>query len=211
MSEAIPFLKGASVGHGDKVLLEGVDFKLHPGTITRLVGANGVGKTTLIDSALGLIPLRHGTWAYPHNPGSKQYQEEIGYMPSTIAGYPNLVLQNWLALISSGFSLPTEEVTALWEELGGRGRQKELIANLSSGNRKKALFLPVVARPRRVLFLDEPFEEVDLYGQEVMARLIKEQVEAGAAALIVSHRSVDHLLPIDTTWEINDGHLREAS
>lgn len=211
MGGPVRFLQGASVGHGGRALLTDVNLELQPGTITRLVGANGVGKSTLIDSSLGLLPLVDGTWQYPHQPGSTGYQHEIGYMPSTVPGYPNLTLGQWLDLVASGFSVPVDDVRATWEDLGGRGDPKTLLANLSSGNRKKSLFVPVISLPRKAIFLDEPFEEVDLYGQEVMAERIKDQLSTGAAVLIVSHRSVDHLLPVDTTLTIKDKKLTEST
>lgn len=207
MGDTVRFLQGASVGHNGRALLTDVDLELQAGTVTRLVGANGVGKSTLIDSALGLLPLVDGTWQYPHQPGSPSYQREIGYMPSTVLGYPNLTLRQWLDLVATGFSISSSNVQATWEDLGGRGDPKTLLANLSSGNRKKSLFVPVISIPRKAIFLDEPFEEVDLYGQEVMAQRIKDQISAGAAALIVSHRSVDHLLPVDSTLVIEDKKL----
>lgn len=211
MGDTVRFLQGASVGHNGRALLTDVDLELQAGTVTRLVGANGVGKSTLIDSALGLLPLVDGTWQYPHQPGSPSYQREIGYMPSTVLGYPNLTLRQWLDLVATGFSISSSNVQATWEDLGGRGDPKTLLANLSSGNRKKSLFVPVISIPRKAIFLDEPFEEVDLYGQEVMAQRIKDQISAGAAALIVSHRSVDHLLPVDSTLVIEDKKLTEKS
>lgn len=211
MADTVPFLQGASVGHGGRALLTDVDLELQAGTVTRLVGANGVGKSTLIDSALGILPLVDGTWQYPHRPGSTSYQHEIGYMPSTVAGYPNLTLGQWLDLVASGFSIPVSDVQATWEDLGGRGDPKTLLANLSSGNRKKSLFVPVISIPRTAIFLDEPFEEVDLYGQEVMARRITDQLSSGAAVLIVSHRSVDHLLPVETTLVIEKKKLSEST
>lgn len=211
MGDTVRFLQGASVGHNGRALLTDVDLELQAGTVTRLVGANGVGKSTLIDSALGLLPLVDGTWQYPHQPGSPSYQREIGYMPSTVLGYPNLTLRQWLDLVATGFSISSSNVQATWEELGGRGDPKTLLADLSSGNRKKSLFVPVISIPRKAIFLDEPFEEVDLYGQEVMAQRIKDQISAGAAALIVSHRSVDHLLPVDSTLVIEDKKLTEKS
>lgn len=208
MSRDVEFLRSASVGHHGSVLLQQVDFALEPGTITRLVGANGVGKSTLIQSALGLLPLIGGSWAFPHKPGSTDYQRSIGYMPSSVAGYPNLTLDNWFSLISTGYGVDSRTVDTLWNDLGGRGNPSGIIESLSSGNRKKSLFTSAAAIQREAIFLDEPFEEVDLYGQEVMAAKVTEQVDAGAAALIVSHRSVDHLLRVDRTWEIAGGTLR---
>lgn len=164
MGDTVRFLQGANVGHNGRALLTDVDLELQAGTVTRLVGANGVGKSTLIDSALGLLPLVDGTWQYPHQPGSPSYQREIGYMPSTVPGYPNLTLRQWLDLVATGFSIPSSDVKATSEDLGGRGDPKTLLANLSSGNRKKSLFVPVISIPRSAIFLDEPFEEVDLYG-----------------------------------------------
>lgn len=211
MGGTVRFLEKASVGHGGRPLLTDVDLELESGAITRLVGANGVGKSTLIDSALGLLPLVSGKFQYPHRPGSTAYQHEIGYMPGTVAGYPNLTLGQWLNLIASGFSVSTGQVQSIWEDLGGRGDSQTLLADLSSGNRKKTLFVPVTVIPRTAIFLDEPFEEVDIYGQEVMAQRIKNQLSAGASVLIVSHRSVDHLLPVDRTLMIENKLLTEGA
>lgn len=208
MSRDVEFLRSADVGHHGTTLLHNVDFALEPGTITRLVGANGVGKSTLIQSALGLLPLINGSWTFPHKPGSTAYQRAIGYMPSSVSGYPNLSLDNWFSLIASGYGVDRKTVDTLWNDLGGRGSSSGIIESLSSGNRKKSLFTCAAAIEREAIFLDEPFEEVDLYGQEVMAAKVTEQVSAGAAALIVSHRSVDHLLRVDRTWEIADGTLQ---
>ncbi|MDN8595645.1 MULTISPECIES: ATP-binding cassette domain-containing protein [unclassified Corynebacterium] len=211
MSSEISFLRDATVGHHGNALLENVDLVLQPGTVTRLIGANGTGKSTLIQSALGLLPLVSGTWTFPHRPGTEGYQRAIGYLPSTVTGYPNLTLDNWFSLIASGYGIPRAEVDTLWDDLGGRGNPSSIIENLSSGNRKKSLFTSAVALQRDAIFLDEPFEEVDLYGQEIMASKIADQVARGAAVLIVSHRSVDHLLRVDTTVEIKNHSLKTAA
>ncbi|HIW96746.1 MAG TPA: ATP-binding cassette domain-containing protein [Candidatus Corynebacterium gallistercoris] len=212
MHKHFPILTSATVGRDGIPLIEGVNLEAQPGRTTRLVGKNGVGKTTLLHSILGFLPLLDGERsAALGKPGSAHHQRQFGYMPSAVPRLPSLTVPQWLDALSAGFSVERSTVQDKWDSLGGRTLPSTLMGQLSSGNLRKALFVGACAIDRELLILDEPFDEVDIEGQQRMAEIIEAQRTAGAFTLIVSHRAVDHLITIDQTLEITHGSLRTLS
>lgn len=191
----------------DDCLIKDVTLDVDASSIYRLIGLNGSGKSTLLETILGLKKPIYGEVALPWKVGSAKYQSSVGYLPATVNGYPNLTLDQWLTLTSQGYGIKKPHILETWGLLGGRGDFHTPLSQLSSGNRKKALFVSTILKQRAIIILDEPFEEVDISGQEAMAELIDRQKKAGAIIILVSHRSIDHLLSVDFEWAIEDNHI----
>lgn len=205
-------LEDATIGRKRSALIHSVSLSVEPGTVVRLVGKNGVGKTTLVHTLLGFLPVLDGVRGSGlPAPATQAHQEMFGYMPSSIPRLPSLTLPQWLKALSVGYHKELIEIQNLWDSIGGRALPNTMLSELSSGNLRKAMFTSACAIQRELLVLDEPFDEVDSGGQAAMAKLIEQQRSGGAAVIIVSHRDVTHLLPIDSTYEISEERLHVVS
>jgi urea transport system ATP-binding protein len=62
--ETLLSTKGLRAGYGGKPVLQGLDLDVHAGEIVAVIGRNGVGKSTLMKSLIGLIPTMEGSIVY---------------------------------------------------------------------------------------------------------------------------------------------------
>ncbi len=193
-------LSDASLGYGDKTILEKVKLQLTPGARIGLLGPNGAGKSTLIKNLAGeLSPI-----------GGRLTRGE-----NTVVGY---FAQHQLDSLDSKASpllhmqrlAPTEREQTLRDFLGGfdfRGaRIDEPVLNFSGGEKARlALALIAWERPN-LLLLDEPTNHLDL---EMRLALTMALQEFSGAVLVVSHDR--HLLKstTDNFYLVADGKVEE--
>ena len=91
-------LQGVSAGYGEAVVLNGVSFTLQPGTALALLGRNGVGKTTLINTIIGLTRMRGGSIHFDGRDVTRQRPDEraragIGWVPQERLVFPSLTVE----------------------------------------------------------------------------------------------------------------------
>lgn len=198
----------ADIGRHEIALVRDVSLVLEPGKTVLLSGKNGVGKTTFLHTILGYLPVLRGERGseLPH-PGTPEHQTYFGYMPSAIPRLPSLTLEDWLKSIALGYRLEFSKVKDDWDRLGGRSLPNSQLAQLSSGNLRKAIFVGACAIRRQIVILDEPLDEVDKEGRSVMAQMIEEQKSLGASVLLVSHTGISDLISVDLTYELSEGRL----
>lgn len=202
----------ATIGRGNTPLIRSVSLSVESGSALRVIGKNGVGKTTLLHTLLGFLPVLDGSrGAGLPVPATRTHQYTFGYMPSSVPRLPSLTLSQWLQALATGYRRKPSEVQKIWDFIGGRALPRTMLSELSSGNLRKAMFAAACAIQRELLVLDEPFDEVDSDGQSAMAEIIWEQRTAGAAVVVVSHRDISDLIPVDTTYEISEECLHAVS
>ncbi|WP_322845218.1 ATP-binding cassette domain-containing protein [Pseudomonas sp. B33.4] len=193
-------LSDASLGYGDKTILEKVRLQLTPGARIGLLGPNGAGKSTLIKNLAGELSPIAGRLTRGEN---------------TVVGY---FAQHQLDSLDSKASpllhmqrlAPTEREQTLRDFLGGfdfRGaRIDEPVLNFSGGEKARlALALIAWERPN-LLLLDEPTNHLDL---EMRLALTMALQEFSGAVLVVSHDR--HLLKstTDNFYLVADGKVEE--
>ncbi|MFI8226692.1 putative ABC transporter ATP-binding protein YheS [Pseudomonas fluorescens] len=193
-------LSDASLGYGDKTILEKVKLQLTPGARIGLLGPNGAGKSTLIKNLAGELSPIAGRLTRGEN---------------TVVGY---FAQHQLDSLDSKASpllhmqrlAPTEREQTLRDFLGGfdfRGaRIDEPVLNFSGGEKARlALALIAWERPN-LLLLDEPTNHLDL---EMRLALTMALQEFSGAVLVVSHDR--HLLKstTDNFYLVADGKVEE--
>ncbi|MBS4088072.1 ATP-binding cassette domain-containing protein [Pseudomonas rustica] len=193
-------LSDASLGYGDKTILEKVKLQLTPGARIGLLGPNGAGKSTLIKNLAGELSPIAGRLTRGEN---------------TVVGY---FAQHQLDSLDSKASpllhmqrlAPSEREQTLRDFLGGfdfRGaRIDEPVLNFSGGEKARlALALIAWERPN-LLLLDEPTNHLDL---EMRLALTMALQEFSGAVLVVSHDR--HLLKstTDNFYLVADGKVEE--
>lgn len=183
-------LTDVTTHYGNSQALFGMSFDIQPGQVVTLLGRNGMGKTTTINTIMGIVPASGGqiTWdgqALIGRPSHAIARLGLGLVPEGRQIFPNLsLMENLVATASNhlGQSDPwtVDRVMALFPELAGRTRS---MGNLLSGGEQQMLAIgrALMTNPR-LLILDE--------ATEGLAPLIRHKIWAALAALRDSGLSI---------------------
>jgi urea transport system ATP-binding protein len=163
-------IRGLDVAYGESQVLWDVSLDVPAGTVVCLMGRNGVGKTTLLKSIMGLLPMRAGRVAFDGTDlGGRRPEERvafgIGYVPQGREIFPNLTVQENLRMgllgarrNRNGHGDPLEPVFDLFPKLKVLLGRKGGV--LSGGEQQQlAIARVLLARPK-LLLMDEPTEGI---------------------------------------------------
>jgi ABC-2 type transport system ATP-binding protein len=195
---------------GPKQAVAGIDLEIAAGSLAGLVGPNGAGKTTSLSMMTGLLRPDGGrilingldVWADP--PAAKAI---IGVVPAEVRLFERLSGEELLEYSGRLRGMPAAEARSrsaqLLQVLDLAGDARRLVADYSTGMRKKVtLGCALIGNPA-VLFLDEPLEGVDPVSADVIRRLLTRFAASGSTVLFSSHvmelveQVCDHVSIID--------------
>ncbi len=163
-------VRGLNVAYGESQVLWDVSLDVPAGSVVCLMGRNGVGKTTLLKSIMGLLPARSGRITFDGTDlGGRRPEERaacgIGYVPQGREIFPNLTVQENLRMGLLGRSRngrgggdPLESVFELFPKL------KQLLGRkggvLSGGEQQQLAIARVLLTGPKLLLMDEPTEGI---------------------------------------------------
>ncbi len=198
-------------GYGELEVLHGIDLSLRYGCITALFGANGGGKSTLVATLGGLVPATSGTLIleerdFTSMPAHRRAEQGLLVAPESRGIFPGLTVEENLQLRLG--SVQRQEVFDRFPELG---RRRRLTAGSLSGGEQQMLTLaPLLARPPRVLVVDEPTLGLAPLVIETILSLFRELRDQGAAVLLVEEKVRDVLGIADQVAFLELGRIRWA-
>jgi ABC-2 type transport system ATP-binding protein len=185
---------GLRKSFGEKEAVAGIDLEIAAGSFAGLVGPNGAGKTTSLSMMTGLLRPDGGQilingldlWADP-----AAAKAIIGVVPAEARLFDRLSGEEQLEYAGRLRGLPVGEARAraaqLLDVLDLTGDAKRLVADFSTGMRKKtALGCALIHNPS-VLFLDEPLEGVDPVSADSIRQMLTSYVASGSTVLFSSH------------------------
>jgi branched-chain amino acid transport system ATP-binding protein len=195
VSEALT-VRGLCAGYGRSQVLFGVDLDLRGGEILGLLGRNGMGKTTLVRTLMGLLPTLEGRVDFEGRAltGLKPHQvarRGIALVPEGRQLFPNLTVEEHL----TAFARPGRWTPAnLFELLPALARRRGHLGNQLSGGEQQMLAMArALATNPRLLILDE--------ATEGLAPLVREEIwhvlgvlRAAGHSMIVIDKYVQRLL-----------------
>ena len=177
-----------TAGYGDSIVLENVSFALDAGDSLALLGRNGVGKTTLLVTLMGLTRLRGGTIRWNGNdlgamPTHRRAQAGLGWVPQERYMWSSLTVEEHLTAVARPGPWTLERIyrqfPRLAERRGNFGNQ------LSGGEQQMLAIARALMVNPRLLLLDEPMEGLaPIIVQELM-HVIDDLVSGGDMAVIV--------------------------
>ncbi|KAF0844977.1 ATP-binding cassette domain-containing protein [Nocardia caishijiensis] len=198
-------LRGIDKSFGPVHVLHTVDFSVHPGEVTALVGDNGAGKSTLVKCIGGTHPIDAGEILFEGEPvqiGNPRDAAELGIE----IVYQDLALCDNLDIVQNMF-LGRERKRGIvldeygMEELAGRTlaglsvrtvksvRQK--VASLSGGQRQTVAIAKAVLWNSKVVILDEPTAALGVAQTQQVLELVRRLADKGLAVVLISHNMND--------------------
>jgi urea transport system ATP-binding protein len=177
--------------YGGSHILRDVSFEVPPGQVTVLLGRNGVGKTTLLRTLMGLVPARTGEVRFgAHDLTAARPDERaragIGYVPQGREIFPRLTvaenLEMGLATRGRGAELPPRvfELFPVLRQMLGR-----LGGDLSGGQQQQLAIGRALAMGPRLLILDEPTEGIQPSIIKDIERAIRTLAAGGELAILL--------------------------
>jgi ABC-2 type transport system ATP-binding protein len=203
-------VRGLRKTFGDKTAVDGIDLDIAAGSLAGLVGPNGAGKTTSLSMMTGLLrpdggQIRVGGLDVWEDPAA--VKATIGVVPAEVRMFDRLSGAEMLEYAGRLHGLPAADAqsraTQLLDVLDLTDDAERLVADYSTGMRKKAALGCALIHNPSVLFLDEPLEGVDPISGDVIRRLLTRFVGSGSTVLFSSHvmelveQVCDHVSIID--------------
>lgn len=180
-------LVAAALGHGfgDEAVLAGIDLVVPRGSLTALVGASGVGKTTLLSLLGGLAQPTAGRVVRPFRRPAFVFQEPLLLPWRTARGNILFALSG---LDLSRRDRQTRARTMLVKVGLGQAEAGKYPHQLSGGMKKRVALARALAIQPDLMLLDEPFSALDIGLQREMQQLVALEVqERGVTAVLVTH------------------------
>jgi ATP-binding cassette, subfamily F, member 3 len=197
-------MTGGRIEVPGKTLLEDAELWLERGEHVSLVGANGTGKTTLIDTLAGLRPLAAGKLSTGHNVKIghlSQHADELG----GVAGNGLRARTVAEACVAHTGLTPNKARALLGRFLFSGEDADKPLDGLSGGERRRLSLAILVASGANVLILDEPTNHLDLESREALEDAL---LAYEGALLLVSHDRALLEAVGTRTVAVQDGTLR---
>ena len=181
-------VEGVTAGYGDGIVLEDVSLSLDEGDSLALLGRNGMGKTTLLVTLMGLTRLRGGRLRWQGGdlaalPTHRRSQSGLGWVPQERFMFPSLTVEEHLTAVARPGRWNVKKVYGIFPRLeerrGNYGNQ------LSGGEQQMLAIARALMVNPSLLLLDEPMEGLaPIIVQELM-NVIRELADEGGMAVIV--------------------------
>jgi urea transport system ATP-binding protein len=201
-------LEGVNAAYGLSPVLSSIGLRVEAGEAVALLGRNGVGKTTLLRTIIGLHAASAGTISFDDTaitnfPAYRRARLGIGYVPQGRGIFPQLSVEENLAMGSSGLgnrkTSGAKSFDRVYELFPTLARLRARKGGVLSGGEQQQLALgrALVAEPR-LLLLDEPCEGIQpSIVLEIEAVLQRVRREFGIALLLVEQH-------LDFAWSITE-------
>lgn len=208
-----------AAGYGARTVWAAASFRIATGSFVAVVGPNGAGKSTLIQLMLGLLSPRHGRLEVLGQP-PRRGNAAIGYVPQGQLFDPDMALRGrdfvrlgidghrWGVPLPGTGRQAAAVVAQAVESVGARNYADRPIGRLSGGEQQRLLLAQALVGRPRILLLDEPLTNLDLYNQTAIAQLVAELSRAQRLTVLLIAHDLNPLLPfIDQVMVVAHGRV----
>ncbi|MDR1672293.1 MAG: ATP-binding cassette domain-containing protein [Bacteroidales bacterium] len=186
--------------YGNKLILDGIDFKIHRGEKVAFAGKNGEGKSTLSKIIMGEVPHEQGTVTVGHN-------VKTGYF----AQNQDEIMDENLTVFQTIDNVAVGNIRAKIRDLLGaflfRGDEiDKKVKVLSGGERSRLAMVKLLLEPYNLLLLDEPTNHLDIRSKEILKQAL---LKYDGTLIVVSHDRdfLDGL--VSKVYEFRDHGMKE--
>ncbi len=201
----------------DRWIFRNVNLTVHRGEVLAILGRNGVGKSTLLNSLIGLHSLTEGSVHLGGKPldslTSTERARRIAYLPQmegrgisyTVTEYLLMGRAPYIGLFSSPSRHDREQVQTVMEELDLLDLAHSPLDQLSGGQRQQVGIARTLVQDAPLIVLDEPTSALDVANQAKVLRKIRQLRDAGYGVIFTTHNP-DHALMLDATVALLGAH-----
>lgn len=185
-------------GYGSKPVLQGVNLQVKQGEILAVIGRNGVGKSTLMKSLIGLLPtgtgdIRFAGKSIAQLPSFKRARLGIGYVPQGRDVFPRMSVEENLRV---GESLGAHVAASKYDEIYSyfpilAERRKQAAGTLSGGQQQQLAIGRVLIASPSLILLDEPSEGIQPSIVKDIARLMVELNQSQGLTVIFVEQNLE--------------------
>lgn len=179
-------LKNIVKNYGEKRVLGGIDIEIEEGKITAILGESGCGKSTLLNIIAGKIKDYSGDVIF-----EREHEKGISYVFQEDTLIPWKTVYNNLEFVLKGKvekSQIDERIKKYLKIVNLEGSEKEFPNMLSGGMKRRVGIARAFAFPSNYMFMDEPFEFLDVkIKEEIVEDLIKLQESEKKTIILITH------------------------
>jgi urea transport system ATP-binding protein len=194
-------VKNLSAAYGQSEVLHGIDFEVQPGEIVALVGRNGMGKSTLMKSLIGVMPARSGQIVVDGKdvvslPSHQRVARGLAYVPQGRQIFGTMTVEENIetGLVVTGKSDIPREIYDLFPILADFKKRRG--GNLSGGQQQQLAIARALASDPKILLLDEPTEGIQPSIIKDIARLLKEIRDLRNICIVVCEQVLSFVLDV---------------
>ncbi|MET1114039.1 MAG: ABC transporter ATP-binding protein [Comamonas sp.] len=210
MAEFLAF-EGVSAGYGEAVVLDQLGFALAEGKSLAILGRNGVGKSTLLETLMGNTRVMAGRVLWRGRditrvPSHQRVHAGLGWVPQEREVFPSLTVEENLTVVArkGAWSLP--RVYALFPRL--KERRGNYGNQLSGGEQQMLAVGRALMTNPQLLLLDEPMEGLAPIIVEELAEAIRQMcAQEGLASIVVEQHPVLTLAMTDEVIVLERGKV----
>lgn len=204
-------VRGLSAYYGESIILKDVNMKIGVGKVVCLLGRNGVGKSTLLKSIMGLVKTPEGSIALNGTemikmPAYTRALQGIGYVPQgrdifpQLTVYENLLLglennKNRRAVLDDGIYELFPVLRTMLKRKGG---------DLSGGQQQQLAIARALASSPGLLLLDEPTEGIQPSIIQEIARVIRKLKAQGNVTMLIVEQYLEFVLEVADDFYVMD-------
>jgi ATP-binding cassette ChvD family protein len=206
LGDKVITLQNVTKGYGERTLIKDLSFDLPPGAILGVVGANGMGKTTMLRMILGQEQPDEGKVTIGPTVKVTYLDQSRLILDDEATVFENITEGNQV-IPFGGASLDGRAYVARFNFKGED--QQKLLGECSGGMRNRVLLAKMLREPANVIIMDEPTNDLDLDTLRVLENAV---MEYPGSAIVVSHdryflnRVVSHILAFEGDGYVNFHH-----
>ena len=212
-----PLLKvdDINVYYGAIHAIKGISFEVYPDEIVTLIGANGAGKSTTLNTIAGLLRPRTGSVTFDgvnlaSIPSSKVVSHGMALCPEGRRIFQQMTVRENLEM--GGYTRPASEIPGSMEEMFTRfprlkEREKQIAGTLSGGEQQMLAMARALMSKPKLLMLDEPSMGLAPILVEQIFDIIKELHKAGTTILLVEQNAQAALSVANRGYVLETGKI----
>ena len=192
-------LDGVTAGYGESVVIEEISFAIGAGESVALLGRNGVGKSTLLATVMGLTHQHGGSIRWQgadvsRAPSHARARSGIGWVPQERLMWKSLTVLEHLTAVARPGPWTVDKVHGLFPRLAERGRHRG--GQLSGGEQQMLAIARALVINPSLLLLDEPMEGLAPIVVQELSEVLRALASAGTMAIVLVEQHAELALSL---------------